>query len=151
MQTNLKLVMVLLVFAFLYAYVQLSNIPLSMGEALSMKHCSDTISSEPKIPSGLAAVMLTVGKDKATFEYSIQSALEHLKDIGKYYVITPNCEELAGEFGPQYGERVIFVGESMFPFTIKDMQILPQSNKGWYLQQLLKVVILLPVVLILII
>lgn len=112
---------------------------MSMGENIDMKNCSNIFSEIPHL--GLAAVMLTVGKDKATFEYSIQSALEHLKDISKYYVITPNCEQLSKEFGPRYGENVQFVDESMFPFTIKDMHILPQANKGWYLQQLLKVII----------
>jgi hypothetical protein len=129
--------MVIAVLIFLCALLLLSEIRASMGEEIDAKHCDDITTNVAH--TGMTAVMLTVGKDKSTFEYSIQSALEHLKDVENYYVITPNCEELVSEFGLQYGGRVKFVGESMFPFTIKDMHVLPQPNKGWYLQQLLKV------------
>ena len=67
------------------------------------------------------------------------SALEHLKDIDTYYVITPKPEAWLEGFGDKYGDRVRFVDESIFPFQMADFSRVPFPNKGWYLQQMLKV------------
>lgn len=84
--------------------------------------------------------MLTVRKDTLVFQYSMLSALKHLKDIKEFFVITPDVNALQEEFGTLYGHRVKFIDENIFPFNMSDMAVLKGvSNKGWYLQQLLKV------------
>lgn len=112
----------------------------------------------------ISAVMLTTSKDGATFEVGIKSALKHLVDVDKFYVITPHKDELILKY--DLGERVIFVAEQIFKdggfnFTsetvadtmisaVKEHGKYPLENgnsafervlwgkTGWHLQQLLK-------------
>lgn len=108
------------------------------------------------------AVMLTAGKDTLVFEKSIKSALIHLLDVDKFYVITPASSDLTNKFSSILGERVVFVDEKSFPFngssvadvmieSVKHKGVYPLDNGkspferalwariGWFLQQLLKI------------
>ena len=112
----------------------------------------------------LSAVLLTIAKDAAVFKRSINSALKHLVDVDKFYVVTPNKVDLSVRFQDLVaGERVIFVDEAKFNFsgelvadimwkTVKEKGVYPLSEKGnspfegtlwgklgWHLQQLIKV------------
>ncbi len=108
----------------------------------------------------LAGVILTTSKDTRVFEKSILSALKHLVDIDKFYVITPSPKELHEKLHKLLGERVMFVDERTFPFNgthvdeimigaVKEKGVYPLSGRsafertvwskiGWFLQQLLK-------------
>lgn len=108
----------------------------------------------------LAAVVLTTGKDTNVFEKSMKSAIDHLTDVHKFYVVTPDKAQLEKFFGGNLGERVVFVDERVFPFrhenvsnvmiqSVKDRGIYPINGNsplerfvylklGWFLQQLLK-------------
>lgn len=107
----------------------------------------------------LNAVMLTTGKDTRAFEKSINSSLQYLVDVDKFYVITPNADKVREKLNT-LGERVVFVDESVFPFNwenvstimieaVRDKGVYPLSGNshfektvwgriGWFLQQLLK-------------
>jgi hypothetical protein len=107
------------------------------------------------------AVVLTTGKDTRTFFKSIRSALEHLIDVDKYYVICPNIQDIEKSSDFVHNPRIIFVDESKFPFkaenvadimidSVKWRGLYPLDNGrsqfertvygriGWFLQQLLK-------------
>eukprot|EP00605_Chrysophyceae_sp_TOSAG23-4_P001679 GSChrysophyteH1.ASY1.ANO1.1845.1 assembled CDS len=127
--------------------------------------CSDIVSLrkrhlETAVPK-ISGVLLTTAKDGAVFERSIKSALQHLVDVDKFYVITPSQEELSRKY-ESLGDRVIFVAEQKFNFTgelvadtmlkaVKDHGEYPLDNgkspfertlwgkMGWFLQQLLKI------------
>ena len=108
----------------------------------------------------LDAVILTTGKDALAFERSINSSLKHFLDVRNYYIITPHVVELSKRYGNKLGPRVIFAGETGFPFnTTMVADVMYQSVKdagkyeltgkspfegtmygklGWFLQQLLK-------------
>lgn len=108
----------------------------------------------------LSAVVLTTGKDVKVFQKSMRSALEHLVDVDKFYVVTPDKGELEKHFGGSFGDRVKFVDEKVFPFRVANVsEVMIQSVKergvypidgnsplertvylklGWFLQQLLK-------------
>jgi hypothetical protein len=108
----------------------------------------------------LAAVVLTTGKDVKVFEKSMLSALKHLVDVDKFYVITPDKASLEKQVGRKLGHRVKFVDESIFSFrganisevmieSVRERGVYPidgnsplekivYSKLGWFLQQLLK-------------
>lgn len=108
----------------------------------------------------LAAVVLTTGKDTRVFEKSIHSALAHLVDIDKFYVITSDAKAVHDKLHAKLGGRVVFVDEGRFPFTgtnvtevmlqaVKEKGVYPMNGNspfertvwgrtGWFLQQLLK-------------
>lgn len=109
--------------------------------------------------SSLQGVILTIGKDTRVFEKSIISSLKYLIDIDKFYIITPNANQLKTKLH-NLGSRVIFIDESIFPFNWKNVSeimiesvrqkgVYPLNDKsqfehtvwgrsGWFLQQLLK-------------
>ena len=111
------------------------------------------------------AVILTTGKDLRTFEIGIESALNHLIDVNRYWIITTHKEQLEkfckDKFKSYYNDRFRIVDEAVFPFnwqnistimfdTIAEIGIYPlnqgktmvektiYSKTGWHLQQLLK-------------
>jgi hypothetical protein len=108
----------------------------------------------------LAGVILTTAKDTRVFEKSILSALNHLVDIDKFYVITPSPKELHEKHHKLLGDRVVFIDERTFPFNgthvdeimigaVKEKGVYPLTGRsafertvwgkiGWFLQQLLK-------------
>jgi hypothetical protein len=108
----------------------------------------------------LDAVIVTTAKDSRVLEKSIISSLKYLIDVNKYYIITPNAMDMKEKFGSKFSTRVIFIDESIFPFsganvseimieTVKQRGVYPLSGKtnfehtvwgriGWFLQQLLK-------------
>ncbi len=110
--------------------------------------------------ANLVAVMLTTGKDTRVFEKSVRSAIQHLLDVEKYYVITPDANGVKQKLQSIVGDKVVFVDENSFPFThsnvsdimiraVKDKGVYPLSGNsqfertiwgrtGWFLQQLLK-------------
>lgn len=119
--------------------------------------CPDVLKTTPS--SKIDAVMLTTGKDIRAFLKSIASAMKHLVDVDKFYVITPNIDELKKNLG-KHDERIILMDEKKFPFNgshvdevmigaVKDRGIYPIDGKsqfertiwgriGWFLQQLIK-------------
>lgn len=63
----------------------------------------------------LSAVMLTVAKDDYVFQRGISSAMKHLVDVDKFYIITPSKEELEKKHETLVSTgRVIFVAEQTF-------------------------------------
>ena len=111
----------------------------------------------------LSAVLLTIVKDAAVFERSIKSAIKHLVDVDKFYVVTPNKADLEKRFKEIVdGGRMVFVDETKFNFTgelvadtmwnaVKQHGVYPLdkgnspfesmlwSKLGWHLQQLIKI------------
>lgn len=135
----------------------LSNLCLLYANSSHRQLNEVSASVVPKI----SAVMLTTTKDGAVFERGVRSALKHLVDVDKFYVITPSKHELSLKF-KSLGERVIFVDEQSFNFTgalvadtmvqsVRDRGTYPLGNGNspfertlwgklpWYLQQLLKI------------
>lgn len=108
----------------------------------------------------LDAVILTTGKDIRVFEKSIQSGLIHLVDVDKFYIVSPNADDLKTKLLPALGPRVIFVDENTFPFhannvsevmfnSVRQRGLYPMDGNspfekavwgklGWFLQQVLK-------------
>jgi len=63
----------------------------------------------------LSAVMLTTAKDGYVFQRGINSAMKHLVDVDKFYIITPSKEELEKSHHHLVSTgRVIFVAEQIF-------------------------------------
>lgn len=115
---------------------------------------------QPPVRKKIDGVILTTGKDTRAFEHSIVSSLQHLVDVDKFYVITPDFDSLQSRLGAQLGPRVVFVDEKRFPFdwrnvsdvmirTVEEKGVYPLNGKsqfehtvwgriGWFLQQLLK-------------
>lgn len=111
-------------------------------------------------PKRLSAVMLTVWKDRLVFERSLHSAMKHMHEIDKFFVITPNVKELSEKYKHLPLSRVEFVHESAFPFhagnvsdvmieAVRDRGVYPLSGKsqfektawsrsGWFMQQVMK-------------
>ena len=132
------------------------------------KWCCNTVKAEATTvignsgSCGLDAVIMTTGKDGWVFEKSIQSSIKHFLDVRKYYIISPNPQELIKKYSdkPWYSDRIVVVGEETFPFSIHNIttimfksvaekglyQLTGSSpfehavwvRPGWYLQQLLK-------------
>lgn len=69
----------------------------------------------------LSGVVLTTGKDTRVFEISIHSALKHLVDIDKFYIVSPNANSLHDRLSKKLGNRVTFVDEKQFPFTLDNV------------------------------
>ena len=113
-----------------------------------------------KFPTKIDAVMLTTGKDTRVFVKSIASALKHLVDVDKFYIISPNLAELKKNLGNNLNDRMILLDERKFPFggyNVSEVMIESVRQRGvypldgnskfektvkrrvsWYLQQLLK-------------
>ena len=114
-----------------------------------------------QITLSLDAIMLTVGKDAAMFERSINSAMKNLVDVNVFYIISPNGVELRKNLRSNLqSDRIRYVDEASFPFTMKnvtevmiesvrDAGVYPLSGNsefekalpsraGWFFQQLLK-------------
>jgi hypothetical protein len=112
--------------------------------------------------SKIDAVMLTTAKDTRVFVRSIQSALTHLVDVDKFYIVTPQVDDLTKSLGTELAsnQRVVLVDEATFPFhggnvtevmfeAVRERGVYPMSGSsqfektlwgriGWFLQQLLK-------------
>ena len=113
-----------------------------------------------KFPTKIDAVMLTTGKDTRVFVKSIASALKHLVDVDKFYIISPNLAELKKNLGNNLNDRMILLDERKFPFggynvsevmieSVRQRGVYPLDGNsqfektiwgriGWFLQQLLK-------------
>ena len=113
--------------------------------------------------SKIDAVMLTTGKDTRVFVKSIQSALIHLLDVDKFYIVSPHLDDLRKNTELKEtldNPRVVLVEESLFPFhggnvseimieAVREKEKYPLNGNsqfektiwgriGWFLQQLLK-------------
>jgi hypothetical protein len=108
----------------------------------------------------LSGVVLTTEKDIRVFEKSILSALKHLTDVEKFYIITPDAKSLHQKLSEKLGKRVLFIDENQFPFngsnvtevmieSVRQKGLYPLTGNsvfekslwgriGWFLQQLLK-------------
>jgi len=70
----------------------------------------------------LSAVMLTTAKDSYVFQRGISSALKHLVDVDKFYIITPSKEELETTHHNLVSSgRVIFIDEKTFNVAGKNL------------------------------
>ncbi|RYH22903.1 hypothetical protein EON65_18590 [archaeon] len=83
----------------------------------------------------LSAVMATTWKDMRVFEKSLESALKHIPEVDKFYIITPNHKELKEKYSGLMYSRVEVVNEEIFPFhkgNVSDVMIEAVKQKGVY-------------------
>ncbi|KAJ1418986.1 hypothetical protein B484DRAFT_481556 [Ochromonadaceae sp. CCMP2298] len=133
------------------------SVSVNPSDSFSASASSNFSASSEKI----AGVMVTTVKDSRAFEKSIVSALKHLVDVDKFYVVSPDAGKVKLKMAPlKLGPRVVYVDESIFPFdwknvsgilykTAEERGVYPLTGKspfestmwgrvGWFLQQLLK-------------
>jgi hypothetical protein len=133
----------------------------SDANSIASSSVSTSASSNYSNSEKIAGVMVTTMKDARAFEKSIVSALEHLVDVDKFYVVSPDANKVKLKMAPfKLGPRVVYVDESVFPFdwknvsgvlyqTVEERGVYPLTGKspfesamwgriGWFLQQLLK-------------
>eukprot|EP01031_Cornospumella_fuschlensis_P034688 gene34688-42005_t len=79
--------------------------------------------------------MATTWKDVRVFEKSLDSALRHMPEVDKFYIITPNHKEMIEKYSGPLSTRVIIVNEEEFPFhkgNVSDVMIEAVKQKGIY-------------------
>ena len=136
---------------------------LTLVVLLGLSVCACMAEETPAAERALDAVMLTAADaGQFLFPYAMESAMKHLVDVRKFYVICTKSKELQVAYGAKWGDRVKFVHQRSLGFTFKKIQQVIQEvvddkvqrvdpkagrsnfkaelerKSGWYLQQLAK-------------
>lgn len=124
--------------------------------------CLILLISNSKVSANKIDVVMTSNNaDSDITKMCIKSIIENLIDTGTIYVITPKAEQIKIDNQKFFGNRVKFIDENEYPFTVKDVRnymiqvvkekgLYPLNNgespfekyldikSSWYLQQILK-------------